>query len=60
MKLGILRIDPRLGYLSEVGIRISLRLLYILGYIFQSDHAWSSEFLIIGLLYLWSVLFGIV
>ena len=37
MKLGILRIDPRLGYLPEVGIQISLRLLYILGYIFQSD-----------------------
>ena len=34
---GILRIDPRSGYLSDVGIRISLRLLYIPGYILQSD-----------------------
>ena len=52
MKLGILRIDPRLGYFPEVGIRISLRLLYILGYIFQSDRC-----LVFGILNYWSSLF---
>ena len=29
--------DPRSDYLSEVGIRVSLLLFYILGYILQSD-----------------------
>jgi len=34
---GILRIDLRSGYLSEVSNLVSLWLFYILGYIFQSD-----------------------
>ena len=34
---GIPKIDPRSGYLPKVGIRVSLRLFNILGYIFQSD-----------------------
>ena len=33
----ILRIDPRSGYLSKVGIRVFLRLFSILGNILQSD-----------------------
>jgi len=37
--------DPRSDYLSEVGIRVSLLLFYILGYILQSD-----RYLVFGIL----------
>ena len=37
MKLGILRIDPRSGNISEVGIRVFLQLFSIIGYILRSD-----------------------
>ena len=37
MKLGFSQDWSRLGYLSEVSCRDSLRVFYILGYIFQSD-----------------------
>ena len=54
VKLGILRIDPRLGYLSEVGIWISLRLLYILGYIFQSNRCLVFDILKLSVFFIYA------
>ena len=49
---GILRMDLQSSYLSEVSSRDSLRVFYILGYIFQSDRRQ-----VFGILSYWSSLF---
>jgi len=43
---GILTMDLQSSYLSEVGIRVSLLIFYILGYILQID-----RYLVFGILY---------
>ena len=60
MVLGYSQIDQRSGYLSEGGIRIFYGYSLFLAIFFRVIDAWSSEFLTIGLLYLWSVLFDTV
>ena len=59
IKLGILRIDPDrvIFQKSIIGILSGYSIFSAIS--FRVINAWYLEFLIIGLLYLWSVLFGI-